>query len=461
MKHIWIVALLMTGCAVGPNYKRPVVPAPPQFRFDPSTNPSAQSLADQKWTELFHDAVLDWLLNEALNGNFDLNIAAQRVVEARNAARVQQSYLFPTVGGGAQYSAARSSENGSFKLPADQAGTSFTQVGFSLSWELDFWGRLRRLNEAARAQFLASEEARRGVVTTLVGDVTSTYLTLRELDAELEIARKTRDVAQDGLRLTTLRHDRGVVTGLDVHQAEQFLFTATAQVASTERQIGQTENLLSLLLGRNPSDIERGKSLDELNAPAEVPAGLPSDLLQRRPDIRQAENQLIAANAQIGAARAQYFPQITLTGFLGVQTRALTGLFDGGNRDLSILPATAVPIFNAGRVRANVRIAEAQQQEALTVYRRAVASAFREVSDALEGYRKNYEQEAQLGLLVKASSESVRLSNLRYRGGLDSFLQVLDAERNLFTAQLQLAQLRRQELLSVIQLYRALGGGWQ
>ena len=461
MKHFWVVALLLTGCAIGPNFTRPSVPAPAQFRFDQSPEALAKSLADAKWTELFRDPVLDGLVTEALSGNFDLNIAAQRVVEARNAVGVQQSFLYPTLNGAAQFGATRSSENGSFKLPSSQAAVAYTQAGFSLSWELDVWGRLRRLNEAARAQYLASEDARRGIVTTLIADVTSSYLSLRELDAELEIARKTKDIAQDGLRLTTLRHDRGVVTGLDVHQSEQFLFTATAQIASIERQIAQAENQISLLLGRNPGEIARGKSLGDLLPPAEVPAGLPSSLLERRPDIRQAEDTLIAANAQIGAARAQYFPQITLTGLLGVQSRALASLFDGGNRQLSLVPAATAPIFNAGRLRANVRIVEAQKQEALIGYQKSVKTAFREVSDSLEGYRKTSEQEAQQDLLVKASRESVRLSNLRYRGGLDSFLQVLDAERNLFQAELGLAQLRRQELLSVVQLYRSLGGGWQ
>ncbi len=461
MKHFWIVALLLTGCAIGPNYTRPKVPAPAQFRFDQSPEASAKSLADAKWTELFHDPVLDGLVTEALSGNFDLNIAAQRVVEARNAVGVQRSFLYPTLNGATQFGATRSPENGSFKLPSSQAAVAYTQVGFSLSWELDVWGRLRRLTEAARAQYLASEDARRGIVITLIADVTSSYLSLRELDAELEIARKTKEIAQDGLRLTTLRHDRGVVTGLDVHQSEQFLFTATAQIASIERQIAQAENQISLLLGRNPGEIARGKSLSDLLPPAEVPAGLPSSLVERRPDIRQAEDTLIAANAQVGAARAQYFPQITLTGLLGVQSRALTSLFDGGNRQLSIVPEATAPIFNAGRLRANVRIAEAQKQEALIGYQKSVRAAFREVSDSLEGYRKTSEQEVQQDLLVKASRESVRLSNLRYRGGLDSFLQVLDAERNLFQAELGLAQLRRQELLSVVQLYRSLGGGWQ
>ena len=425
MKRLLIATLFLSGCAaVGPNYKRPNVPAPPQFRFDPA-DASAKSLADARWPELFQDPALEALVKEALTGNFDLNIAAERVFEARNAVGIQRSFLYPTINGSAQFNAIRNSENGSFKLPAGSTTATYVQPGFTLGWELDFWGRIRRLNEAARAQYLASEEARRGVITTLIADVTSSYLSLRELDSELEIARKTKDIAQDGLRLTTLRHDRGVVTGLDVHQSEQFLFTATAQIASTERQIGQTENQLSLLLGRNPGEIVRGKRLEELTAPAQVPAGIPSALLERRPDVRQAEALLIAANAQIGAARAQYFPQITLTGLLGVQSRALTSLFDSGNRQWSIAPAATVPIFNAGRIRSNVRITEAQQREAQIGYQKTIQTAFREVSDSLEGYHKTAEQRTQQQLLVQALRESVRLSNLRYRGGLDTQQQLL------------------------------------
>jgi NodT family efflux transporter outer membrane factor (OMF) lipoprotein len=462
LKYISILSLLaLTGCMVGPNYKRPDVPAPPQYRFDPSSEASAKSLADAKWPELFEDQALDGLVKEALTGNFDLNIAAERVVEARNTEGVRRSFLYPEIDGGAQFNAIRNSENGTFKYPPSAAGWSYTQPGFTLSWELDVWGRLRRLTEAARAQYLASEEARRAVVTTLVADVTSSYLGLRELDAELEIALKTKDIATDGLRLTTLRHERGAVTGLDVHQSEQFLFTATAQIASTERQIGQMENQISLLLGRNPGVVARGKTLEDLTAPAQVPPGLPSALLERRPDIRQAEDNLIAANAQIGAARAQYFPQITLNGFLGLQSWALTSVLDGSNRQLSVVPAASAPIFTAGRTRATVRIAEAQQREALIGYQKTVRTAFREVSDSLEGYRKTVEQRTQEELLVKALRETVRLSTLRYKGGLDSFLQVLDAERNLFQGELALVQLRREELLNVVQLYRALGGGWR
>jgi multidrug efflux system outer membrane protein len=352
---------------------------------------------------------------------------------------------------------------GSFKFlpPGTDLSASYTQAGAALSWEIDLWGRLRRLTEAARAQYLATEEGRRAVIVSLIGDVMTNYFTLRERDLELQIANQTRDIAQDSLRLVELRHNRGAATGLDVHQAEQFLYTATAQIASTKRDIEQTENALSLLLGRAPGEVPRGKALEQFAVPANPPAGLPSSLLERRPDIRQAEENLIAANAQIGAARALYFPQISLTGFLGGQSRALTDLFTGPARFWSIAPTGVLPIFNAGQVRAGVQFSESQKRELVITYQRSIYTAFRDVSDALVGYQRTREQLEQEQKLVDALAESTRLSRLRYEGGLDSYLQVLDAERNLFQGQLTLAELRLQVLNSFVGLYRALGGGWQ
>jgi len=284
---------------------------------------------------------------------------------------------------------------------------------------------------------------------------------LREADLELSIARQTLTDAEAGLRLTTLRLRGGTATAIDVRQAEQFLYTATSQIAAAERQIEQSENLLSLLTASNPHAIARGKELNELTTPPEIPAGMPSALLDRRPDIRQAEEMLVAANANIGAAKALYFPQIELTGFLGAQSRALTSLFTGPARDWSFTPSALVPIFNAGRIRNNVRFTEAQKQEALADYEKTIQTAFREVSDSLIGYRKISDQRAQQELFVTALRDSVRLANLRYKGGLDSYLPVLDADRNLFQGELELARLKRDELVAIVNLYRALGGGWQ
>jgi NodT family efflux transporter outer membrane factor (OMF) lipoprotein len=455
--------LLLSSCTVGPNYKRPRVQVPPEFRgVSPDRPATPESLADLKWFNLFEDDVLKQLVTTALQQNFDLRIAAERVLQARAQLGVTRANQFPTLDATGEFAVTRSSSVGASRfIPAGtNLDASYTQAGFSLSWELDVWGRVRRLTEAARAQYLASEEARRGVITTLISDVTTNYFALRQLDLEREIGLKTRDVAQNSLRLTQLRHQQGAATGLDVHQAEQLLYTATAQIASTERSIAQTENALSLLLGKSPGDIPRGKALGDFKAPPQVPPGLPSALLERRPDIRQAEQTLVAANAQIGAARAQYFPQISLTGLLGAQSRALSDLFSASARNWNLVPGVALPIFNAGRIRSNVRLTEAQQREVLINYQKTIQTAFREVSDALIGYHKTAEQRSQQELLVQALQETERLSTLRYRGGLESYLQVLDAQRNLFQGQLTLAGLRQAELAAVVQLYRTLGGGW-
>jgi len=457
-----LAALSLSSCAMGPNYQAPKIVAPPHFRSDAGPA-GAESLADRKWSAVFNDDALTELVETALKQNYDLRIAAERVLQARAQLGVQQAAYLPNVNGTASFNANKISQIGQNRfLPrGTNIDVAYTQAGFALSWELDIWGRIRRLNEAARAQYLGTEEARRGVIASIVADVTETYFSLRQLDKELEIAKKTREIAENGLRLTKVRLERGVSTGLDVQQAEQLLYTATAQIAASERAIAQQENVLSVLLGMNPGDVRRGKPLDALVAPDRVPAGLPSELLTRRPDIRQAEQMLIAANARIGAARAEFFPQISLTGFLGGQSRPLMELFAAPARQFSIAPAATLPIFNAGRVKSNVKYTEAVKREMLAAYEKTIQNAFREVADSLIGYRKNTEQREQQLRLVKALNESSRLSTLRYQGGLDNYLQVLDAQRNQFQGELVLARLQREELLSVVQLYRALGGGWQ
>jgi NodT family efflux transporter outer membrane factor (OMF) lipoprotein len=454
--------LLLAGCMVGPKYKRPAVALPGEHRGAPASA-SQTPLADTKWPDLFQDDTLKQLIAAALAHNFDLALASERVQEARIRFRITGAGEYPLVLAQGQFDAVRPSRIGSnpFVPASGSMDVSYTQAGAAVTWELDLWGRLRRLTESARAQYLASEEARHAIVVSLIGDVAGDYFTLRELDLELEIARATRDIAQQNLRLVSLRHDHGAATGLDVHQAEQLLYTASARIASAQRDIGQAENALSLLLGKPPGDIPRGKALDDFGLPAEIPPGLPSSLLERRPDIRQAEDLLIAANAQIGVAKAYYFPQISLTGFLQGQSRALSDLFTGPARFWSIAPAAVLPIFSAGQVRMGVRLSETQKREMLIAYQKAIYNALREVSDALVRYSRTREQRQQQDSLVHALTETSRLSNLRYRGGLDSYLQVLDAERNLFQGRLALAQLRLQELLSFVQLYKALGGGWQ
>lgn len=451
--------MLATACTLGPNYKRPVVNTPEMHRGATSSGPA--SLADLQWFELFDDPTLTTLVNEALTRNFDVRIAAERVLQARAALGITRSNQFPTVGAGADVVASRASQRGASAAPAGaDTDVSYVQAGFSLAWELDVWGRLRRLTESARAQYLATEEARHGVITTLVADVSQTYLALRAFDLELEIARRTRDIATDSLRLTEARRASGVASGLDVRQAEQLLYTTTGQIASLEREIAQTENALSLLLGRVPGDIPRGRPLEAFAAPPSVPAGLPSALLERRPDIRQAEQELIAANAQIGVAKAEYFPRISLTGFLGAQSRALTSLLSGPATLATAGVGAVAPIFTAGRTRSNVQLAEAVQRELVVNYQRTIYAALRDVSDALTEYSQTTRQRREQERLVQALTESAQLANQRYEGGLDSYLPVLDARRNLFQGELDLAALRQRELAAVVQLYRALGGGW-
>jgi multidrug efflux system outer membrane protein len=455
-----VAAALVASCTVGPNYKRPVVPAPSAFRGDAA--PSAESLADLKWFDVFGDDTLNQLVSAALKENFELRLAAERVLQARALYGIAQANRYPELDASVAANTIRSSRDGANRgIPSGvNTDVSYLQAGFSLGWEIDVWGRLRRLNEAARAQYLATEEARRGVITTLVADVSATYLQLRALDLEREIAARTRDVATESLRLTEARRSQGAASGLDVRQSEQLLFTATGQIANLEREIAQAENALSLLLGRVPGDVARGGSLDAFRAPPTVPAGLPSALLERRPDIRQAEQELIAANAQIGAAKAEYFPRISLTGFFGAQSRALSSLLSGPAALATATLGATAPIFNAGRTGQNVRFTEAVQREAVVNYQRVIYTALHDVADALAEHGKTSEQRAQQERLVDALRESTRLATERYRGGLDSYLPVLDAQRNLFQGELDLAQLRQRELVSVVQLYRALGGGW-
>lgn len=465
MKSLAIIplslAVLLSSCAIGPNYTRPNVPVPPQFHGAPG-EAAAASIADLSPFDLFHDPVLTQLLKTAITRNNDLKIAVQRVLEARAQYGITRSNEFPSLDATGQFDAVRTSSVGSYTFvpPGLNLSASYTQVGFSLSWELDVWGRLRRLTESARAQYLATEEAQHGVMSTVIADVTTDYLNLLELDMEIEIAQGTRVTAENGLKLTQYRHDRGAATGLDVRQAQELLYTATAQIAAAERVRGETEDALSLLLGQNPGAVPRGRKLVDFPEATAIPAGLPSRLLERRPDIREAEDSLISANAQIGAAEALYFPQISLTSFLGGQSRSLADLFTGPARQWAIAPNADLSIFNAGRIRNGVHYAQAAKREMIANYQRAIENGFREVSDALIDHQKNMEQRKQEELFVDALEDANRLSELRYKGGLDSYLQVLDAQRNLFQGQLSLARLRRDELVSVVQLYRSLGGGW-
>lgn len=459
------IGLLLASCKLGPDYKRPQAPVPAAYRAavrDPNL-PPATSLADTMWFDLFRDDQLKHLIQTALQQNYDLRIASARVLQSRALYGITRADLFPTINADVSGTSFRPSESAAFTFPdvVTAKTNNFTSLGLNLGWEIDVWGRIRRLTEAARAEFLAQENVQRGVVTTLIADVASAYFDLRELDLELEIARRTLATREKGLRLTTARRDHGVESSLAVRQSEDLLYSATAQIAQIERQIEQKENQICLLVARNPGEIVRGKPLNDQYIPPVIPAGLPSSLLERRPDIREAEQNLIAANANIGAAKAAYFPAITLTGFLGTVSQDLGNLFMGPTRAWEFVANASTPIFNAGRIKSGVRFSEAVQKEALARYEQSIQNAFREISDALIGYRKTREEREQQELVVRARSESRRLAEIRWVGGLDSYLQVLDADRTLFEGQLQLAQLRRNELVAVVEVYRALGGGWQ
>jgi multidrug efflux system outer membrane protein len=329
------------------------------------------------------------------------------------------------------------------------------------TFELDIWGRLRKAKKAAQAELLASEEARRAVMTTLVGDVAAGYFNLRELDKELEIAKRTLESRRESLRIIGLRQERGVANMLEVRQAQELVFNAGEAIPAIELAIQQQENALSFLIGKNPQEILRGRSLTEQRMPPSVPAGLASDLIERRPDIRSAEQELIAANARIGVAKAAFFPRISLTGFLGFESDSLTSLFNPSRSVWALVPQITQPIFTGGRLKSNVRFTQAQRDLLLTNYERTIQNAFREVADSLVAYRKVKEVRVQRELLVDVLQDRSRLAYLRYNGGVSNLLEALDADRNLFDAELSLAQTRRDELLTVVQLYKALGGGWQ
>jgi NodT family efflux transporter outer membrane factor (OMF) lipoprotein len=458
---IGLVALC--GCAMGPNYKRPQIEVPGGFRGAPASDGPSASIGDTHWQNLFPDPVLNQMVATALKNNFDLRIAAERVEEARAQFKITRASQFPFLNAQAGLTATRPSSVGSstFVPAGTDLSATYSTLGAALSWELDLWGRLRRLTEAARADYFATEEGRHSVTVGLVSDVMDTYLQLLEQDLELDISKRTLGIAQESFRIVDLRRQRGAASGLDVSQAQQLIHTASAGIAAAERAITQSENQLSLLQGAEPSAQARGKKLDEIPVPAQAPPGLPSALLERRPDIRQAEQNLIAANAQIGAARALYFPQISLTAFAGGQSRYLADIATAPARVYSVAPTAVQTIFNMGQTRNRVRFTEAQKREMLVNYQRTIYTALREVSDALVAFDRLREQHNQQAQLVRNLEDTMRLSELRYRGGLDSYLQVLDAQRNLFSGQLALAQLSLAERVAVVQIYRAVGGGWQ
>ncbi len=454
------VALLACGCTLGPNYQRPTGAVPGSYRGTISDEAAQTQLApvgDQKWWDIFQDEQLRTLIRTALTQNYDSRIAASRLLEAQAQLGIIRAHQFLTAGAGAGIADVRQAK--SKFLPAFETSTG--QADLSAAWELDFWGKYRRATEAARANLLASQWGQREVASTLVANVASAYFQLRALDLELEISKRTLNSRQESLRLTRILSEGGSTSLLDVRQAEQLVFTASAEIPVLEQQIEQQQNLLSILLGQNPGDIPRGQTLTEQRQPPEVPPGLPSSLLERRPDIRQAEAQLVAANAQIAVARAAYFPQISLNGAGGFQSSALTSLFTGPAGAWSFGASLTQPIFTGGRLRSEVRLAEARQQTAVLFYQQSIQGAFRSVSDALVAYHKTREFRAQQELLFRSAQDAARLSHMRYTGGVTGYLEVLTNETNAFSAELGLVQARLNELLALVQLYQALGGGWQ
>ena len=459
-------AVLLTGCTVGPNYRRPAVAIPPSFRA-PAPLPPAQaaSLADLKWFDVFEDQELQGLIRTALEKNYDLRDAVARIDVARAGLGIARSSQFPNVGATGNVEINRLSRDGATALsPAvlPNQNRNFGTVSLALlSFEVDIWGRLRRATEAARATLLGAEENRKSVVTTLVGDVATAYLTLRELDDVLDISARTLRTREQSLELTRSRQQGGVATLLDLRQAEQLVDTAAQVIPGIEQAIGQTENQISLLLGESPGQIPRGRRLVDQRLAPEVPAGLPSELLQRRPDIRAAEQDLVAANAEIGVAKAAYFPQLSLSGFLGGQSTQLASLFSGPHGVWNLTPQLTQPIFTAGRIKSNVKLAEAERTRALVQYERIIQTAFTEVSNSLIAHQKVRESREKQEALVGTLRDRLRLAYVRYRGGVDTQLNALDADRDLFQAELVLAQIRLDESLTVVQLYKSLGGGWQ
>jgi outer membrane protein, multidrug efflux system len=459
----WSILLLaasfLAGCMVGPNYHRPVVQSPTAYR-DLSENPQIQaqaaSYADLPWWQVFQDAQLQELIRTALKQNYDLQIATERINAARAQLAITRSNLFPQVQGNANFSGGKEHNF--------QTTSNFLTLTADAAFQLDFFGRLRRANEASRAQLLATEDARQTVILTLVSDVASAYFALLQLDLQLQITHDTVNTQVDSVRLTRLRLERGVATKLDVLQAQQVLDTANTQIPDLERQIAQEENAISILLGNYPQAVTRGLPLVEQPLPPGVPPGLPSSLIERRPDIREAEQTLVAANAEIGVAKAQFFPQISLTGAGGGsfgRSSAFSSLMGSQLGIWSYGAQVSQPIFTGGALRGNLRLAESQHQQALISYRQAIQQAFGDVSDALIGYEKFHQVRVRQEDTVKDLQESVRLSDMRYKGGTTTYLEVLDGQRSLFNAELTLAQARGSEYQSLVQLYRSLGGGWQ
>ena len=469
-----VAASFLAACTVGPNYKRPAASVPTSYRGEnpqpaetaqpnttspaaPSTTaPAVASLGDEKWWEVFQDQELQKLIRTALKNNYDVRIAATRVLQAQAQLGVVRADQFPTVTAGGNITSIRNPAIG--PIPAYE--TTLGEVAATATWNVDFWGRYRRATEAARANLLANEWAQKAVIASLVADLASSYFELRQLDLQLEISRRTLDSRKDSLNLTNMLEQHGINSLLDVRQSEQLVYTAATEIPDLERQIAQQENAISILLGQNPGDVPRGLKLTEQPHAPEVPVGIPSALLERRPDIREVEQNLVAANAQIGVARSAYFPQVALTGSAGFEGAKLTDLFTGPQGVWTLAGSLTQPIFEAGRLKSGVRLAEAQHDQLVLAYQQTIQGAFRDVSNTLVAYRKYREFRIQQEHLVESARDAAHLSEIRFKAGSTDYLEVLTNETNSFSAELTLAQAQGNELIALVQLYQALGGGW-
>lgn len=458
------VALAGAGCALGPNYQRPAVPAPPTWREIPVAE--AQSLANTAWWELFDDPALQELVRTALVENKDLKIAVERIEEARARYGFTKADLWPKLDGSATAGRLRFNSGSLVHTPGGDSASSqgtetpFYSASLNVSWEVDFFGRIRRASEAQKALLLGAEEARRSAVLALVADVARAYFELRDFDRRLEISRRTIASRREYVQLAKDRFEGGITPELDFRQAEAELHRVEAIVFDLERLIAAKENELSVLLGRNPGPIVRGLSVEEQKHPGAVPAGLPSELLDRRPDVREAEQALAAATANIGEAKALLFPRIALTGSYGTTSTDFDELFTGPAKSWNIIGNLLQPIFNSGKNRRRVEVTESRQRQTLYAYERTILQAFRETEDALVGYAKTGEQRQALSGRVAAERKVLELAELRYKGGVAAYLEVLDAQRSLFGAELDEAASIGSNLVSLVRLYKALGGGW-
>jgi outer membrane protein, multidrug efflux system len=453
------IAVLLAGCAVGPNYKRPTVNVPTDYRDSMAAQTAAaSSLGNDNWWQVYQDPVLVQLIHTALQQNYDVRIAATRVLEAQDQFGIVRANQLPSASLGAGVFSEQNAKVSNL-FPAYEVNAG--QLNLSVIWNLDFWGKYRRQTEAARAQVLSSEWGQRAVISSLVANLATAYFQLRALDSELEIANGTLGSRQQSLQLTRVLESHGGASDLDVSQSEQLVYTASETIPDLERQIEQQENLLSILLGQNPGAIPRGRPLTEQPAPQNVPAGLPSELLERRPDVREAEANIIAANAQIGVAKAAFFPSIALTGTGGLESNALNRFISAPSETWLGALSVTQPLFEGGALRSQLKLSRAQYQEAALAYEQTMQNALEQVSNALIAEQKNREFREQQELLTQAAQRTDRLSEVLYKNGGASYLQVLTSETNYFSAELNLVQAQLNERLAFVQLYQALGGGWQ